>query len=298
MTFANDQWQEAIVAQANGTASGATTIADGGDTTQGAEADTALTTSASSGTLMAFTKGLVKIFADVWDSTNHLFASNIKQIGGQTPTLDNTTILATSMRGKNSVAGDTPVLVDASGRLQQVQILGSSVLSATNPEPNISNIQQMILSGQGYSATTGKVASAANMAGQFWVPNTSAKNVLIWSVRTSYSNANQTEQLQYLTTQDATLTGAGSVNDSANFLNLKGGGGAAASGATLIHNGGIGSATGTPLDFFDTPLTGGIELLAPGMFILIPAGTAGGIAVYSVTTAAGSWSFTVRFCEY
>src|SRR5215468_5028078 len=41
---------------------------------------------------------------------------NLVQIGSVVPTLDNTTILAVSMRGKNVTAGDTPFLLDASGR--------------------------------------------------------------------------------------------------------------------------------------------------------------------------------------
>jgi hypothetical protein len=80
----------------------------------GATTDAAITSDAT-GTISGKLRGLVKIFADVWDATNHLFAMNVKQIGGQTPTLDNTSVLAVSMRGKNSVAGDTPVSVDASG---------------------------------------------------------------------------------------------------------------------------------------------------------------------------------------
>lgn len=55
---------------------------DGAIATLGLEADTAITNPASSGTAMAFFKGLVKILADIWDSTNHLFAINVKQIGG------------------------------------------------------------------------------------------------------------------------------------------------------------------------------------------------------------------------
>ncbi len=188
--------------------------------------------------------------------------------------------------------------LSASNPLFVAQSQNGAVLSATNPEVNISNIQQLIVNGQGFTATTGKVAAAANMAAQFWVPSTSTKNVLLWSMRSGYSNANQSAQLAYLTAQDANITGAGSTNDSANFLNLKAGGAAPASGATLIHNGGIASASGTPLDFVPTPFTADTEYLSPGMFLLIPAGIAAGLAIYQVTTATGSWSATFRWCEY
>jgi len=161
----------------------------------------------------------------------------------------------------------------------------------------ISNIQSLLFAGQAFNASTGKVAAAVNMAAQFWVPASSTKNVLIWSVRSGYSNANQSAQLGYITAQDTNITGTG-TNDSANFLNLKAGGAAAASGATLFHNGGVAGPSGTPLDFLPTPFTQNVEMLSPDMFLLIPAGTAGGIAVYQVTTATGSWVFTVRFVEF
>ena len=188
--------------------------------------------------------------------------------------------------------------LSATNPLFVAQSQNGAVLSATNPEINISNIQQLILNGQGFSATTSKVTAAANMAAQFWVPSSSTKNVLIWSARSGYSNANQNAQFTYLTAQDANITGAGSTNDSANFLNLKAGGSASASGATLIHNGSIASTSGTPLDFVPTPFTGATEYLSPGMFILIPAGVAAGIAIYQATTATGFWSATFRYCEY
>jgi hypothetical protein len=49
----------------------ATKSADGDFVTLGAKADTAITDSTTTNTHMSFLKGLIKIFADVWDSTNH-----------------------------------------------------------------------------------------------------------------------------------------------------------------------------------------------------------------------------------
>lgn len=42
---------------------------------------------------------------------------NVAQIGGATPQVDNTHELGVSLYGKNAAAGDTPLLVDASGRV-------------------------------------------------------------------------------------------------------------------------------------------------------------------------------------
>ena len=198
--------------------------------------------------------------------------------------------------GPTNITQINGATLSASNPLFVAQSQNGAVLSATNPEINISNIQQLILNGAAFNYSTGKIAAAVNMAGQFWVPASSSKNVLIWSVRTGYSNANQSEQFDYITAQDTNITAG--TNASANVLNLKGGGAAPASGATLYYNGGVAGPSGTPLDFLPTPFTTNVELLSPGMFLLIPAGTAGGIAVYSVTTATGSWVFTVRTVEF
>ena len=180
--------------------------------------------------------------------------------------------------------------LNPSGIIQGLQVSSLGDLST------LTNIQRLILAGQGFSVSTGKVTAAANMAGQFWVPSSSTKNVLIWSVRNGYSNANQSAQLAYITAQDTNITAG--TNDSANVLNLKAGGPAPISGMTLFHAGGVVGPSGTPLDFVPTPFTADTEYLSPGMFILIPAGVAAGLAIYQVTTAAGGWSFTVRFVEF
>jgi hypothetical protein len=51
---------------------GAVTTIDGGNVVEGSLADAAVYTDAA-GSLSAKLRGLVKIFADIWDSTNHLF---------------------------------------------------------------------------------------------------------------------------------------------------------------------------------------------------------------------------------
>ncbi len=55
----------------NKTAPASMYVKDGGDVTQGAKADTAITDSTTTNSKMSFLKGLVKILADIWDSTNH-----------------------------------------------------------------------------------------------------------------------------------------------------------------------------------------------------------------------------------
>src|SRR5579883_1265873 len=198
--------------------------------------------------------------------------------------------------GQVDIARTLGAAISASNPLFVTQSQNGAVLSDTNPEVNISNIQQMILSGKGFSCSTGLITAAANQAASFFVPNTSAKNVLIWSVRVMYSNASQVSQFQYLSADDANITAGASC--AGNVLNLKSGGPASASGFAMHSNSGVASVAGTALDEVLNAVNQSTELLSPGMFLLIPAGQAGGIAVYTGTTAAGKWTVTVRFCEY
>jgi hypothetical protein len=55
---------------------GAVTIADGANVVEGALADAAIITD-TTGTINGKLRGLVKIFADIWDSVNHLFRVSI-----------------------------------------------------------------------------------------------------------------------------------------------------------------------------------------------------------------------------
>ena len=256
---------------------------------------------------------------------------NLAQIGGVAPGLDNTNEQRVSLYGKNAAAGDTPLLLDAAGhllpdvidrwarQLGQVDIartLGAAisasnplfvaqsqngaVLADTNPEINISNIQQMILNGKGFSCSTGKIAAAANMAGSWFSPNTSTKNKLIYSIRMFYSNANQINEARLITADDANITAGTSVIGQA--VNQKVGGAApeavdAMHYASAVTAPAIAAAT-EPYDLAEIQAALLLEVVQAGSFIYIPAGTAGGIACYSATTASGSWAMTVKWVEY
>ncbi|HLG75065.1 MAG TPA: hypothetical protein VKX46_01550, partial [Ktedonobacteraceae bacterium] len=169
--------------------------------------------------------------------------------------------------------------VDSNLALWVAQTLGGAVLSDTNPEPNISNIQQMILNGKSFSCSTDFVTAAAGMAGEFFIPNTNAKNIIIWSVRVAYTNATQFAYVRYITAVDATIDAGTSVIG--NALNLKGGGAAPASGATFKYASGVAvpaiSASSLPIGGDNTAPNATSELFAPGEFRFIPPTTAGGI---------------------
>jgi len=181
------------------------------------------------------------------------------------------------------------------------QTVGGAVLADANPEPNISNIQQMILNGKSFSCSTDFVTAAAGMAGEFFIPNTNAKNIIIWSVRLAYTNATQFAYTRYITGVDTNIDTAG-TSVIGNVLNMKGGGAAPASGATFKYNSGVAvpsiSASSLPIGADNTAQNSSNEIFAPGEFRYIPPSTAGGIAVYHNTTAAGKWSMTVRWTEF
>lgn len=190
-------------------------------------------------------------------------------------------------------AWDDPNSVNAASLIRGVYQLSPSTNLPI--EPNISNIQQFIMNGQCFSWTTGELVAVANEAVQFWIPSSSAKSVLIWSVHLTYSNASQNNQFQWVTAQDTNI--ATPVTPGA--LNLKAGGAAFASGALFtVAASGEATPTGTDIDYLVNPVNQTAELFSAGEFRYIPAGTAAGIAIYSSTTGAGKYGVTVKWVEF
>lgn len=89
---------------------------------------------------------------------------NIGQINGQTPTLDNTTVLAVSLRGQQTTAGDTALAVNGSGFLK--------VVGQANVGTNIGNVGMVPQTSGGLSdyhlisAATTNAQSIKASAGQ------------------------------------------------------------------------------------------------------------------------------------
>lgn len=84
------------------------TVADGSNATTGAKADAAITDAAQTGSLMSFTKGIVKVLADVWDSTNHLlgvYAADVtdKLMNGSTALTPKFAVISASSSGNNNI---------------------------------------------------------------------------------------------------------------------------------------------------------------------------------------------------
>lgn len=182
--------------------------------------------------------------------------------------------------------------LDASGKLLVAQTLGGAALSATNPEPNISNIQQLILQGQGFTGTTGKqTAAAAAQVGAALFAGSLAKTVLIYSARV-YVSANANVQINAWTANDAALTSAVALA----AANDKLGGPAPLAAMTYIDAAVV--ASGTEHDFTDVNSNVIAELMQPGKFIVIPANTAGGLAIYPILSGANVWAVTFCWVEF
>jgi hypothetical protein len=193
------------------------------------------------------------------------------------------------------VSGTVTTSPPANASTNLTQVNGTA-LSSSNGVPVLQTIQQFILDGKAYTCSTGKITAAANQAMSWFSANTSTKNKIVFSIRMTYGNSTQSIQRSYLTTDDANITAGTSCIS--NALNLKGGGSGPEAATAMHYNSGVATVAGTFVELDSNPTNNIIELLAPGTYISIPAGTAGGVGVYQSTTAAGSWAVTVIWVEF
>ena len=214
---------------------------------------------------------------------------NAAQIGGQAPKLDNTNELGVSLYGKNAAAGDTAVLVDSGGRVYVSQTLGGNVISGTNPEPNIAQIQQEIINGAGFCATSGKQTSGgAIITGlSIFNPNASGKTLYIYSIKVAEAGSN-THSLQVGITSDPALANAATVT------NRKNGGGTSVANATYL-NAATTFSTGSvaEVDSISGNTTG--QFLEPGEYLVVPPNSGIGVLV---GTSTNVWAATIKWVEF
>lgn len=248
---------------------------------------------------------LLTEFSELLTDTDNLgtIATNTSGVATQTTLASILTNLALGQKAKSA---SLPVALASdqgtnAAPISTSQTLGGNALSATNPEPNISNIQQLILNGQSFVAATGKQSAGVNAAAQFLIANSGSKNILIYSIQIGYTNAAQMHQVQLITATDANIT-TGTGHTVVTPQNLDQGSVTTSEAAesftycTAIANSGV--ATGQPLADPNVPLNQTVEVLTNGQFVYIPPSTAGGIAVYMQTTAAGQFSIAVKWCEF
>lgn len=253
-------------------------------------------------------------------------AFNVAQIGGATPQMDNTHELGVSLYGKgNGAAGDTPLLLDASGRVligaggQNMGNVGivnganqlaidasgrltlvpnqalniaqwnSSAPGASNPVITTDQIRTWIDAGQGYTLEIAETGIPANDGiGISLRANNIAKKVIVFRHTTGTSQGGGSLRTARLTGADAQITTA------ATPLNLNNG--ANTSLCTVTTNT-AGSATVPGLTgILDFAYGGGnnvVEALLNGeVFIIEPNSTTGEtLSFWAVMPGTGGSAF-------
>lgn len=148
-------------------------IKDGGDTAQGATTDTAVTSDAN-GTISAKLRGLVKIFADIWDSTNHRIHVDGSGVTQPISVAQTVTVAygGTTATGVPSNSGVTVVKASA-GRLASA-IVTTSGTTQLNIYDNASQASGTIIGAVPANAAVGSVYAFNAPAQQGIVANSVA----------------------------------------------------------------------------------------------------------------------------
>lgn len=155
------------------------------------------------------------------------------------------------------------------------------------------NTQTWARNGQAFSATTTRVlaAGALTTGVSLFNPATSGKNILIFSIKMGLNNNLIAGQIT-LTTVDPALGTA------MNVYNMKAGGAASAIASSLSYVNGAATQSGNVFDFFQAPAGDFREALLNNKVILLPAGSANGVALFPNIPAAGYWVVTFTYAEY
>lgn len=255
-------------------------------------------------------------------------SQNLTLLNGTAPQLDggSSNRLGVSLYGKSSAAGDTPLGLDASGRITAIlQAVAGTALAADQSNTilrisnygknaaagdtpflldssgrliNISTIEDAIRNGKGYQATTGKIATATNpnLVGGMGLYNASGsgKSILIYSIKFYLSAASTVNQVN-LTTADPAMGSAITP------VNLKPGGSASVATVSAPANNFTASVSviGTLLDTIYALSSTPIEVLTNGACILLPSGANNGVATYlTIATAAQSFAVAMKWLEF
>ena len=234
-------------------------IEDGANISQGALADVAVTGD-NPGSLSAKLRGLTKMFADVWDGTNHWL--QVKVMNG-------------NANGQNTMANSSPVAI------------------SSNQTPIPIFAEYAILNGVGYSATTGIVASGAALNAvpvSFFVPVTSTRNVYLYSVEFWVGQA--------INAQATLVTTDGNYATVLTALNNKVGGASSVSGANITTTNVATAVTGTKLSSEADVGNHTQNIFQNGSGLLLPAGVANGLVLWLNIGSATTYAATFKWREF
>lgn len=245
-----------------------------------------------------------------FDQYGNLMVNVAAQVGGgsvvnvadpTTPTqklaIDNLGNARTALYGKNAAPGDTPVLVDSSGRLLTANYIGGSPVSNTNPYPSIDQVRALIANGQGFNISTKQVSPAATgqtLALALFNPAGSAKNVYIYSIKISTNGGANQHQLNTITADPA-------LGSTPTVTNMALGNATAMTATAEYTNTNQSSLVGTLFEAIGMATNVVYEYLQSGAGILLPKAAAsiqGVIAYLVVATASSNWYITIKTIEY
>ncbi len=180
--------------------------------------------------------------------------------------------------------------LDAAGNLK-VSPGGNPV---TNPAITEDQIRAWITNGQGFSASTGILNSAAgtnNYPLSVFNPNNSGESILLYSIQVSNGSGGMTALLQLVTSNPA-------FANQITPINMKAGGPNSALPAAAITATTTNQALVTPYEQVVTLASATLELLTNGAAILLPNGSNNGLVAYVQTYGAAINSILMRWVEF
>lgn len=195
--------------------------------------------------------------------------------------------------GQTVMANSAPVVLPSDQVVAtNLKQINGAALSASNPNIVEQNIQNWIRQGQGFNGTSGTSSTGGAVnAVEFSLfnPAASGKNIYVYSLKVVANIAGNLAVATLITT-DPALTAAA-------VTNLKPGSGV--SSASVTYSSSAQTQTGTVLDRLVLPGNNAAQdFFANGAGMLLPAGSAYGIAVFINLTAAANWTVTGRWVEF
>ena len=159
----------------------------------------------------------------------------------------------------------------------------------TNPAITQDQIRAWIANGQGFSASTGILNSAAgtnNYPLSVFNPNNSGKSILLYSIQVSNGSGGMTALLQ-LVTSNPTFT------NPITPINMKAGGPSSVAAITAVTTS---QTIAAPYEQVVTLASTTLELLTNGAVVLLPSNN--GLVAYAQTYGAAINSILMRWVEF
>ncbi len=203
-------------------------------------------------------------------------------------------LLKASLYGKVTNPGDTPLLLDASGRLQTANYINGQPIGVGTPYPSADQSRWAAVNDKAFLVNIGRLTVTAQTTSGYplsiFNPAVSGKDIVIYSIRVQ-ANGGATENRLALTTVDPAYASAGSAQ------NLKAGS-ATASVASVTYDTAVHAMPASFLDDAQVANNTPFEFIPAGSGIYLPKGSANGLTIWSSPNSAGTSLVTVRYIEY